>query len=80
MPKKACCCNKPDKTAFCCDPIFFTDFITLYGDDMAQHAEVSPDDWVGLVVNRPPVGTSNFIRFTDPQITTPCNCCCNGCN
>jgi hypothetical protein len=83
MPKKACCCPgapiPPGVTgSFCCNPLFFTDFITLYGDDMADHAEVSPYDWIGLVVNRPGIGTSDFIRSNTQPVT--CNCCCGDCS
>lgn len=80
MSKKSCCCNKrPDFTinSFCCNPLFFTDFITLYGDSMVDHAEVSPYDWVGLVVNRPSMNATSYIEYgIAPQ---GCNCCCKEC-
>ena len=45
MTKKACCCNT---STVCCNPTFYSDFITLYGTSMAETAEVSPDDWIAL--------------------------------
>jgi hypothetical protein len=48
MPKKACCC-----VAGCCDPIFFTDFITIAGETLDDAVPVSTDDIVILVMNRP---------------------------
>lgn len=83
MTKRACCCGggvpePPGVTgSFCCNPIFFTDFITLYGDDMADHAEVSPQDWIGLVVKRPPIAKADFVRSHEPP--DGCNCCCADC-
>ena len=80
MSKKSCCCNKrPDFTinSFCCNPLFFTDFITLYGDSMVDHAEVSPYDWVGLVVKRPALNATSYIQY---GVASPgCNCCCGEC-
>ena len=73
MPKKACCC-KP-KT-FCCNSTFYKDFITLYGTSMAEHAEVSPDDWVALYVPRIGSNRSEYRRIW-PNANGVCNCCCN---
>lgn len=80
MSKKSCCCNKrPDFSinSFCCNPLFFTDFITLYGDSMVDHAEVSPYDWIGLVVTRPAMNATSYLQFGRPG--GGCNCCCNQC-
>ena len=66
MPRNACCCGKqprPDES-FCCNPIFYTDFITLYGDNLAEHAEVNPKDWIALKVFRPGVAPSNFLNVS----------------
>jgi hypothetical protein len=73
MPKKACCC-KP-KT-FCCNSTFYKDFITLYGTSMAEHAEVSPDDWVALYVPRKGSARQKYRRSAVAADT--CKCCC-GC-
>ena len=75
MPKKACCC-KPVPTSFCCNPTFYKDFITLFGDSMAEHAEVSPNDWIALYVPRPGQARSKTRRWF---LTTDggCQCCCN---
>lgn len=84
MTKRACCCGggvpePPGVTgSFCCNPIFFTDFITLYGDNMAEHAEVSPQDWIGLVVTRPATAQADYIRSHVPP--DGCNCCCGDCD
>ena len=75
MPKKACCCNVSQSESFCCNPIFFTDFITLFGDSMSDHAEVSPYDWIGLVVPR--YGTAAKDIRRSQVAPASCNCCCN---
>lgn len=80
MPKKQCCCRgpkPPTPETFCCNPLFFTDFITLFGDNMSTHAEVSPLDWVALYVPRNSFNTSNMVLLTTNESTsTGCNCCC----
>lgn len=79
MTKNACCCpgggGPPSQESFCCRPEFFTDFITLYGDTLAEHAEVSPDDWIALYVRRDRTQTTNFIAssFVTP-LTIACKC------
>lgn len=48
MPKKACCC-RPN----CCNPIFFEEFITLFGNTMQTAVPVNPADLLVLRMNRP---------------------------
>lgn len=74
MPKTSCCCI-PTPTSFCCNPILFKEFITLFGSSMAEHAEVSPDDWIALYVPRPKTASSTAKRF--PDIPNYCKCCCD---
>jgi len=80
MSKNNCCCGGgpgPGLTfdTFCCNPLLFTDFITLYGDSMAQHAEVSPGDWIALKQTREiPSTTEANCAF---KSTGSCNCCCD---
>jgi len=79
MPKKQCCCGvkPPLETTFCCNPLFFTDFITLYGDDMSTHAEVSPLDWIALYIPRSSFNTSDSTVLTTLESTSAgCRCCC----
>jgi hypothetical protein len=49
MPKKSCCCVSGTN---CCDPIFFSDFITLAGETLDDAAPVATDDILVLVMNR----------------------------
>jgi hypothetical protein len=83
MSRNLCCCNKrPTPEAFCCNDKFFTDFITLYGDNMAQHAEVSPKDWIALYVERP--GTAPAGWLLSPLVSTSetgfrCDCALREC-
>ena len=77
MPKKLCCCNvpPPPEDIFCCNSVFFTDFITLYGDSMADHAEVSYKDWIALYVDRPGGGSDSYNCVgLSPISTISCNC------
>lgn len=75
MPKKLCCCAvSPRETDECCNPLFYTDFITLFGDTMAEHAEVSPKDWVALYVERPGFTSRKSMMIGEPG--PECNCCC----
>jgi hypothetical protein len=83
MTKKSCCCvNLPPPgitfNTFCCNPLFFTDFITLFGDSMSEHAEVSPEDWIALKQVRPKRTTPGIPRFQDSP--NGCQCCCAGCD
>jgi hypothetical protein len=74
MPKKTCCCVIPrDEESFCCEPFLFEDFLTLFGDDMAEHSIVSPKDWVALYVPRPGTTSKESIMTGDPG--PGCNCC-----
>ena len=75
MTKKACCCNT---TTVCCNPTFYSDFITLYGTSMAETAEVSPDDWIALYTPRPGTPRQSSRRFFNNDSDPGCNCCC-GC-
>lgn len=77
MPKKQCCCATQPNPPFCCNPIYFKNFITLFGETMGEHAEVSPDDWIALQVPRPAFSTSDRRRWSNQ--TGVCNCCCGGC-
>jgi hypothetical protein len=79
MSRYRCCCGKvaPKPESFCCNPLLFTDFITLFGDNMSTHAEVSPFDWIALYVPRNSFNTSNTSLLT--TLNSPsagCNCCC----
>lgn len=77
MPRNMCCCDDGprEKIPSCCDEIFFTDFITLYGDTLAEHAEVNTKDWIVLKVFRPGVSPSTYInQSAPPQAEFSCNC------
>jgi hypothetical protein len=80
MSKNNCCCGPgPDGITFdtfCCNPLLFTDFITLYGDSMAEHAEVSPEDWIALKQSRSLPITSQY-NCSFFAASTACNCCCD---
>jgi hypothetical protein len=82
MPRNLCCCGRqPKPEAFCCNPIFYTDFITLYGDSMAQHAEVSPKDWIALYIERPGSGAGNAWTLSYlPSTSTDFRCNCTNQN
>lgn len=79
MSRRLCCCGRqPKPEAFCCNPEFYKDFITLYGDSMAQHAEVSPKDWIALYVERPGNGSGNSWTLSHlPSSSAPYTCNCN---
>ena len=80
MSRRLCCCGRqPKPEAFCCNPVFYKDFITLYGDSMAQHAEVSPKDWIALYVERPGNGSGNSWTLSHlPSTSAPYTCRCRG--
>jgi hypothetical protein len=84
MSKNNCCCTgiPPGLTfnSFCCNPILFTDFITLYGDSMADHAEVSPEDWIALKQTRDGVEPTTYGCVMAPLVNNDCACCCNECS
>jgi hypothetical protein len=77
MPKKACCC-----VPNCCDPIFFTDFITIAGETLDDAAPVHVDDIVVLVMNRPSTGrgTPQTIYGVCPNGQESLDCYCLDCN
>lgn len=75
MPKKDCCCDvlpRPDHQ--CCSSEFFTEFVTLFGDNMAEHSVVSPNDWVALHVFRP--GATSRVSLMTARPGDDCICCC----
>lgn len=74
MPKKSCCCKPGTDTSFCCNPILFKEFISLYGTDMSKHAEVSPKDWIALYVPRPKTVFGRS-RRTVQGVPVTCNTC-----
>ena len=80
MSKNNCCCGPGPGgitfDTFCCNPLLFTDFITLYGDSMAEHAEVSPEDWISLKQSRSLPITSQY-NCSFFAASTACNCCCD---
>lgn len=77
MSRNCCCGKKPRPEAFCCNDIFFTDFITLYGDTLAEHAEVSPKDWIALHVYRNGVeGSNSFFNSHNEQPSQDFECNC----
>lgn len=79
---KNCCCPPPSGLTFdtfCCNPLLFTDFITLYGDNMADHAEVSPGDWISLKQSRGKNATYEY-DCTFFCASVDCNCCCDTCS
>lgn len=85
MSKKNCCCrfnpDNPDGTPFCCNPIFYKEFITLFGDDMGSHAEVNHKDWIALYVARPPAtGKNTYWNTHLPSTSAPYQCNCQNLN
>lgn len=78
MPKKSCCCKPGTDTSFCCNPILFKEFISLYGTDMSKHAEVSPKDWIALYVPRPKTVFGRSRRSVQgvPVSCNTCGCQC----